>query len=223
VPQSITVTEKLCTKCGVVRPASDFSRDPRSRDGLSWPCKPCRRDPPRPCPDLPGEEWRSVVGFEGIYDVSSLGRIRRVANGPSTFSGKIIKPIPNRDGYTNVRLYRDGGYIHRRVHQIVAAAFLGPCPPGHEVNHKRAPKTNNGVANIEYVTRRGNNLHAHATGLNHTQHGSAHKRAKLTEAQIPEIRELRKAHTLRELAERYGVSLTVISRVCRGETWKHVA
>lgn len=125
----------------------------------------------------PVEEWRPVVGFEGIYEVSSLGRIRRVgraartgrAYGGGARIGRIRKPQTVKGGYKVVALWRDGRQTMRLVHLIVAEAFLGPCPDGMEVNHKEGRnKWDNSVANLEYMTRTENMKHAYRTGLRTT-------------------------------------------------------
>jgi hypothetical protein len=80
--------------------------------------------------ELESEEWRDIPGYVHRYRASSLGRIKRVQ------TGRILKPSLSR-GYPYVQLY--SGTVAsakvRRVHQLVALAFLGQCPRGHEVNH----------------------------------------------------------------------------------------
>lgn len=110
-------------------------------------------------PDLPGEEWRPVVGYEALYSVSSYGRIRRDAPGPRTYPGKILKVQHNGRGYLHVQLSKNNRQRHIPVHRLVAAAFLGPAN-GLQVNHMDLNKSNNRLDNLEYVTHSENMQHA---------------------------------------------------------------
>lgn len=96
--------------------------------------------------------------------------------------------------------------VQRRVyvHRLVAQAFLGPCPDGHEVHHHNATKTDNQVGNLAYVTRKQNVRFAQLMGLTDR---------KLTPAALQEIAKLRRAgHSIKKLATWYGVSPTAIYR-----------
>jgi hypothetical protein len=127
------------------------------------------------------EEWRPLVGFEGLYEVSDHGRIRRVGRAARTGAGRgggavlgrVLKDHPLRgsrseNAYRTVQLWRLGEPHNVLVHVAVAAAFLGPCPNGKEVNHQDGVKANNAAPNLEYMTRSENMLHAYATGLRQT-------------------------------------------------------
>ena len=104
------------------------------------------------------EEWRAVAGYEGWYSVSNLGRIRRdaewvTARGGTVSGGRILQTNPTKSApYTQVRLSRHGAATLFRVHRLVAAAFFGPCPAGHEVDHIDGNRANNRTDNLEYAT-----------------------------------------------------------------------
>lgn len=118
-------------------------------------------------------EWRPVVGFEGLYEVSRCGRVKRVGKAHRTGKGRgggarlhrEIKPQKHRGGYLAVQLWREGKMHRPLLHRVVAAAFIGPCPDGMEVNHIDGSKTSNAASNLEYVNRSQNMLHAYRTGL----------------------------------------------------------
>lgn len=118
------------------------------------------------------EVWKPVRGFEGLYDVSSLGRIKRAAG--STWgqyklkSDRLLNVHPTKKGYFTVSLY---DYDNKKktfmIHQIVARTFLGDnaccssCGNTFEINHKDRNKKNNRLDNLEYVTHIENMKHYH--------------------------------------------------------------
>lgn len=111
------------------------------------------------------EEWRPVPAFEAWYEVSSLGRVRRIKQACGTTIGKVLRPGRNRLGYPYVVLSREGRVTTHTVHKFVAGAFLGPRPDGLDVNHIDGDKANNRAENLEYCTRAANLSHAYRVGL----------------------------------------------------------
>lgn len=172
-----------------------------------------------------GEEWRPVVGYEGLYSVSSHGRVRRDAAGQGTRPGRLLacKSISAK-GYVRVSLSR-GPASNRfwMLHRLVAAAFIGPCPDGMEVNHRNGNKLDNRSDNLEYVSHRDNVLHAFAAGLTVFPKGSGQHQAKLTEDIVAGIRsDLRAGASLGAMARRHGVSKRTIGCIRDRVTWRHI-
>lgn len=171
------------------------------------------------------EEWKPVVGFEGWYEVSSHGRVRRVRPGRNTRAGKILKPTVAKIGYETTYLSKgEGARLTRKrhyVHRLVAAAFIGPCRPGLTVNHIDADKLNNRPWNLEYVTQPENAKHAWRSDL--CRRGEDRTHAKLTDEDVRVIRALRGKATARALGEKYGVSHTVIVNIQKRKAWRHIA
>ena len=166
------------------------------------------------------EEWRPIPGYESLYSVSSEGRVRREKAGWNTFPGKILQPKINRDGYVQLVLTKAGHQYSRTMHQLVAAAFIGPCPSGCEVNHKDGLKTNNHPTNLEYVTNLANNEHAVRTGLRGDGKGERNQQARLTRAQALEIRaRLASGERGIDLAAEFGVSRSTVSLIHLGRIW----
>lgn len=106
------------------------------------------------------EQWLPVVGFEGFYEVSDLGRVRSVQrklvsmNGHSRgYSGRIRRLDKDRHGYPLIALSRAGKNRKFAVHNLVACAFIGPKPDGMEVRHLNDVRDDNRAANIAYGTR----------------------------------------------------------------------
>ena len=101
------------------------------------------------------EEWKSIPGYEGLYEVSSYGRVRSVER-CDRFNRKIVSKIlkPNYvSGYLRVGMYKNKTFKYYLIHRLVAQAFL-PNPDNlSEVNHKDEDKSNNRVDNLEWCDR----------------------------------------------------------------------
>jgi hypothetical protein len=113
------------------------------------------------------EEWRQIKEVQGVYEVSNLGRVRRII--PSThyrWKGRIglLKLTLSKQGRFVVTMCVNGIRYYRKVHKLVATAFIGPCPRGKQVNHIDLDPTNNRSDNLEYLTNRENSIHAHEHG-----------------------------------------------------------
>lgn len=108
--------------------------------------------------DLPGEEWRDVVGYEGLYQVSNLGRVKSIDRkvscngGLKLAKGRIIHQFSNGRGYLNIPLSKDGCSKRKYVHRLVCESFIGNIGDL-EINHIDKCKTNNNVNNLEICTR----------------------------------------------------------------------
>lgn len=160
------------------------------------------------------EEFRDIDGFE-MYQVSNTGRVKSFQSD----SEKILKNFKNSDGYDCVDLCGST----KRVHRLVAAAFIGTCPDGMQVNHKDGVKSNNHVNNLEYVTAMENIHHGHANGLYNPPKGEEHANSKLTECDVLEIRErLSDGETQQSIADSLGVDRSTISYIKTGKLWRHV-
>ena len=157
------------------------------------------------------ERWKPVVGFEHLYEVSDQGRVRRSAPGKGTRVGTILTPRPTRKGYLRVRLPDKDFSIHR----LVLTAFDRPPSPGEECNHRDGIKTNNCLANLEWVTPKQNSAHALNTGLRKPLTGERNGRTKITAEQAAEIKRLRGKETQRVTAARFGISDVRVSQIQR--------
>lgn len=99
------------------------------------------------------EVWKDIEGYEGLYQVSSLGKVRSLPR--NTTSGKILKPITHKNGYLFVVLCKDGKAKLYKVHRLVALAFVPNDDPQYkiEVNHINEKKNDNRVSNLEWCTK----------------------------------------------------------------------
>lgn len=163
---------------------------------------------------MPAEEWRTAPGWDGLYEVSSVGRVRRVG------SAKVRALGLNNAGYRNVALCGRGITKMTLVHRLVCRAFHGEPPAGHVVNHKNGVRGDNRVENLEWTTVAENCHHAMRNGHGR---GERHSQSKLSEQQVLEIRKLAADGISRKkLGRTYGVYPSTISRILSLETWSHL-
>lgn len=171
------------------------------------------------------EEWRPVVSYEGWYEVSNRGRIKRVGKTRGATPGRILGRYPCGWGYHVTRLSRnnDRGRL-LPIHTLVAEAFIEPRPLGREVNHKDGNKTNNTPSNLEWATRSENNRHAIRTGLKKPliRRGEQHGMAKLSGDDVQTIRKLRGRLTQKQLASRFHVSKNMVWLIQHRRNWTHI-
>ncbi len=105
------------------------------------------------------EEFRDIVGYEGLYQVSNLGKIKNKKK------NKVLKPRKKLNGYLQIALYKERKYRHIGIHRLVAQSFLdnpNNCPC---VNHKDENKENNCVDNLEWCTQKYNTEYSQATPI----------------------------------------------------------
>lgn len=174
------------------------------------------------------EIWKDVVGYEGIYQVSSLGRVRSVdrtiamSNRTARLRGRVLKSALTPHGYPMVNLC-NRKCTPRKICRLVAEAFIGKRPSGMELRHLDGNKLNSNVNNLAYGTHQENMLDmwAHKT----MPHGESTYNHKLTDANVKDIKAYAKTHTKPShfLAKRYGVHRATIMSILKGKTWKHIA
>jgi hypothetical protein len=116
------------------------------------------------------EQWRPVVGYEGLYEVSDQGHVRSLEriitrNDPrrglvrQRFPGRILTPQKYRGGYLKVAL--SAAASNEKVHRLVLEAFVGPCPPGMECCHYNDIPDDNRLSNLRWDTRSANRYDIH--------------------------------------------------------------
>ena len=173
------------------------------------------------------EEWKSVIGYENLYEVSSHGNVRRVA---PWCDGRKTKPAPGligmiaSNGYRRITLRKDMKQVRFPLHRLVALAFIGPAPSGrHQVNHINGNKTDNRPENLEYVTPSENQFHSYRILKSATRPGSKHHNAKISEADVITIRSLwANGKQQKELGAMFGISQPTISEIVHRKMWKHI-
>lgn len=167
--------------------------------------------------------WKSVVGYEGLYEVSDEGQVRsrdRTIKGGAQVRGRILRQlVHHKNRYCSVQLCRDGKATRTQVHRIVAQAFI-PNPLNLPmVNHCDKIRTNNRVSNLEWVTRQENIDHA----ADVIHRGEQCHQAKLTEGKVREMRQrYDNCESITSLAAEYGVTYAVAHKAIKRQTWRHV-
>lgn len=159
------------------------------------------------------ERWLPVVGYEGLYEVSDLGRVRSYARSSVP---RIRKLGAHKTGHPQLTLHSGGIRVTRLVHQLVAEAFIGPRPEGQEVRHRNGRETDNRWTNLEYATQSRN-----------TQDRKWHKGPSRGHKLRPEDVRLVKSAigtvSNRELARVFGVSHTTINSIANNVFHRDVA
>ena len=175
------------------------------------------------------EEWRPVVGFEGAYEVSSLGQVRSLdrwidfgnGRGRRVF-GRVLKQSftgPRRD-YFKVALGLGAGRT-KVVHLLVCEAWHGPCPQGFWCRHINGNAKDNRPENLAWGTPAENGADTVRHGM--STRGEKNPMAKLTADDVREIRRLRDGGMmLKDIGARFGVQESTVCRIAKRAEWSHV-
>ena len=176
------------------------------------------------------EAWKPVAGHEGLYSVSSLGRIRAEEKVALHCDGRICKrkqkvmsPGQSKKSlYLSVRLLgHDGTYTTYYVHSLVLEAFKGPRPNGMEACHCDGDRQHNAIANLRWDTRSGN--HADKKQHGTATIGESHPMRKLTDEKVMDMRKKRAAGaSVTQLANEFNVSRMTAHRAATGRSWSHL-
>jgi hypothetical protein len=168
------------------------------------------------------EEWRICPAFPD-YEASSFGRVRRRTASINTAAGRPLKPIQRKSGYWQVGVRRDGKLCAVRLNRLICETFHGCAPSSrHHAAHKDNDRSNNRPDNLRWATQIENEADKTAAGTRPL--GSLHKRSKLNEEAVRLIREhpFDKRSSSKDLAGRFGVSISLIQSIRRGKGWAHV-
>lgn len=160
------------------------------------------------------EIWRPIPGYEEYYEVSSLGRVRRIKGGANTHVGRILKGKLRADGYLSICLSSNGICKEFSIHRLVCSAFHENTENKPCVNHIDGNKTNNCAENLEWCTYQENAQHAlrtglyeHCTGYHHTEESrrkmsESHRGKHLSEETRRKMSESRKGRQFSEETRR---------------------
>jgi hypothetical protein len=160
------------------------------------------------------EIWKSVVGSDGYYLVSSFGEIKNKY-------GHTMRISIDKKGYATINLSKATG-VSRYVHRVVAQNFI-PNPENKlQVNHKDGNKKNNKISNLEWATPKENIDHSY--GLITARIGQRHSQAYLTDAQARQIYHLGNNTKLKpkEIGDMFGFSHKIVGKIINKRSYKRI-
>ncbi len=164
------------------------------------------------------ETWKPVVGWEGIYEVSDLGRVRSLKRQPP----KIMTGQPHENGYVRYTLTGSGlKTTTRKAHRLVLEAFVGPRPDGMMCRHLDGDPSNNRLDNLRWGTPRENEADKVAHGT--APIGENHPRSRLTAGLVREIRDLHQTgRTAKQIGIQMAVTESYVRDIISKRRWVHV-
>lgn len=172
------------------------------------------------------EVWADVVGYEGLYKVSSLGRVAsqprsfvKATGMPCTVRGKVLKTYTLPSGYETIDLRKDNAAKVFYIHRLVLEAFAGKPLPSHEACHENGKRGDNRLCNLRWDSRSNNHK-------DKAKHGTAPwgencGTAKLNAAQVMAIRNDSRPSSA--VAADYGISFSHVCSIRRRKNWAHLA
>ncbi len=177
------------------------------------------------------EYWKPVVGYYGRYEVSDLGRVRRL----ETFrrDGRRIKPgmvsiclrskKDSGKAYPCVALNDGTGQRTSSVHRLVLLAFVGPCPrKDMQGCHNNGKREDNRLINLRWDTPSGNQLDRNVHGTRNAPVGEHHPNAKLTARDVSDIFSLRESGLSQyKIASVMGICQPHVSDILNGKRWNN--
>ncbi len=175
------------------------------------------------------EIWKSIEGYNGLYEVSNFGRVKSycldaVGLMKKDYKPKMMKDSSNGLGYRYVVLSKNNNSKNLYIHRLVLKAFVPNPQNKPQVNHKNGIKDDNKLENLEWCTRSENAKHACKMGLWSDHKGENNNYSKLNNNQVVMIKKILKLkkYYQREIGKMFGVHQMTISRIQRGLIWHHV-
>lgn len=178
------------------------------------------------------EIWKPVYGYEGLYEASSLGKVRRVEarvpvhRGGKVYSivrsGRTMKPCKSKKtGYMAVQLSANGKVICRTVHSLICEAFHGARPVGHDCGHLDGTRDNNRADNLAWVSKAENQAHRVLHGTDNR--GENARQSILNTATVLRIRQMRlEGLRFKEIAAQVGFPYDAVYDAATGRSWRHL-
>lgn len=164
------------------------------------------------------EVWKAVAGYEGLLEVSDLGRVRCLdaVRGGQKRRGTIYSPFIAKNGYDHIAPKVGATRRKLLVHRLVATAFVPGWFERATVNHRDGNKRNNRAENLEWITTADNTRHQWRTGLVDLR-GEKHPSAKLSNEDVAQVRSrIAAGYRAVEIARSMNVSVSLIYKIREG-------
>lgn len=179
--------------------------------------------------ELKNEVWKDIPGYENLYQISDLGRVKSLyrivshsTSGYLRLKERILSVGKDDINRLSVNLCKNGQAKVFRVHCLVMMVFVGQRPKNYDVCHNDGDPTNNRLSNLRYDTRKNNEKDKikHGTLCN----GEKHPNSKLKKDDVLEIRRLYSRGVLSqyEIAKIYGLHQVTVSQIILYKRWKHI-
>lgn len=162
------------------------------------------------------EIWKDIPGYEGIYQVSVLGRVKSLARKGS--KGGILKFSRNKDGYLYVSFYKNSMQSTFKVHRLVCGAFYVKPHDKNYVDHRDGNKTNNNASNLRWCTFKENIRFAWDLGIYSVEKSS---NAILTEKEARSIKDmLSSGIKAKDIFPLFKIKINAVYDIKQGRCWK---
>lgn len=152
---------------------------------------------------IENEVWKDIDGYEGIYQISNLGRVKNVT------TNHIKTTFESNNGYLRVRLYKQDGGKNFSIHRLVAKSFISNPNCFKEVNHKDENVLNNTVQNLEWCSRTYNNNYG-------DRNRKVSEKLSIPIVRISQTGDISKYTSMHEASIKTGLSLSHICNLCSG-------
>ena len=168
------------------------------------------------------EKWRDIRGYEGLYQVSNLGRVRSLRDNHGKCREKILKACNYSHGYKYVNLYSEGVLKKFLIHRLVAETFIDNPNNYSQVNHRDENKSNNKLENLEWCTVKYNSNYG-TRNIRRIRAQKGQSRSSISGSRHPKARKVqcittgKKFNCIKEAAEYYYIDRRSISQCCKGK------
>lgn len=175
------------------------------------------------------EIWKDVIGYEGLYQVSSLGRVKKLPEPKRKDKkgriwgrdGRMLSPGRNSKGYYSITLTKNKMPQSIKLHRLVLTHFKPNPSELPEINHIDGNKLNNNIDNLEWCTRQQNIDHAVQNKLMYTRRGAECSK-KLTEEDAKFIITNKGRNNAVELMARFNIKRATVYNIQYGLSWRHL-
>lgn len=168
------------------------------------------------------ERWLPIAGYEEIYSVSDLGRVRIEISRRGFPAGSMLALTPGKDDYLQVSLARRTTHRKYVVSRLVLTAYARSPRPGEQANHKNGDIADNRLENLEWSTAL-QNIHHAIEVLGRDYRGEQNPASKLTEQDVIDLRDrAAKGVTQMSLSRTFGISNVMARNIASGRSWAHV-